>query len=873
METWNNRLIDDPLSVAMRYESDTCSRLGRQMLCLAKVCKAIPRRPGTRKQFNYFGDTDSNDKSLVPKYIEGVDNHVEEVTMKMLGTDSSTPAKSRRQVAMDIRRNIIPLAIYTVELVFLAGASAVGVGRLNAIPEHAEHTSQTLQLLRRVLVWVGRLERAAAEEFASASNRQQDMGPDASPLMLDRHGLDVMIQKLQKAVGDSYTALNKQIDKVNRPIIRQESHSDELAEANLQNTQRGESRQAKRKRKDDEKQAAREEAKRRCIESVIRFTEGPTRDTRRPAHRSVAKLLAKRGGSNEHYHPLEVPQRVPTAPGTSGRAYPDEVFKRVLRALKYSQKPDVETIAESMKYHVEDVWDVIALLKRAAEAQQRAGGNWWRFYDVWGQRPENTHIALHKKHGDVVRLGPNTLSFADPAALKTIYGLNKGFVKSDFYIVQQSIVQGNRLQSLFSTTDNGFHSQFRRCVNSAFSMSALVQYEPFVDNTTKLFLDQTEKFFAGKPEGCDFTRWLQFYAFDVIGEITYSKRHGFVEKNEDIDGIVDYLGKLFLYVAPVGQIPFLDLLLLKNPVYLKLSQWGLIDSTFPVARFARARMSERLPALLDQEKPLLPVTAAAKQKQQPDLLSKFLAARESRPEFMSDTLVQTMAVSMAFAGSETTAITLSAVFYYLLRTPAALASLRSEIDEAARKGKFEDTTTGLVTWNEARELEYLDACVNEAFRLHPAPGLPLERIVPPGGAEIAGVFVPGGTIVGCNAWVIHRNKAVFGDDVEVYRPERWLIGQGRNPAELSKEELEFEDRRVKEMKGTMLQFGMGSRTCIGKNISLLEIYKVVPSLLRRFEINFQDPSRDWEIVNAWFVKQNNFWVTFDKRDIVQPVAA
>lgn len=82
-------------------------------------------------------------------------------------------------------------------------------------------------------------------------------------------------------------------------------------------------------------------------------------------------------------------------------------------------------------------------------------------------------------------------------------------------------------------------------------MSALVQYEPFVDNTTKLFLKQTEKFFVNNPEGCNFTQWLQFYAFDVIGEITYSKRHGFVEKNEDIDGIVNYLGNLFLYVAPV----------------------------------------------------------------------------------------------------------------------------------------------------------------------------------------------------------------------------------------------------------------------------------------------------------------------------------
>lgn len=55
--------------------------------------------------------------------------------------------------------------------------------------------------------------------------------------------------------------------------------------------------------------------------------------------------------------------------------------------------------------------------------------DWWRFYDVYKQRPERTHIALHKKHGKIVRLGPNVLSFSDPEAAKTIYGLNKGFVK------------------------------------------------------------------------------------------------------------------------------------------------------------------------------------------------------------------------------------------------------------------------------------------------------------------------------------------------------------------------------------------------------------------------------------------------------------
>lgn len=55
--------------------------------------------------------------------------------------------------------------------------------------------------------------------------------------------------------------------------------------------------------------------------------------------------------------------------------------------------------------------------------------DWWRFRDVYNRRSEVTHIRLHAKHGDVVRLGPNTLSFADPRALKAIYGLNKGFVK------------------------------------------------------------------------------------------------------------------------------------------------------------------------------------------------------------------------------------------------------------------------------------------------------------------------------------------------------------------------------------------------------------------------------------------------------------
>lgn len=53
----------------------------------------------------------------------------------------------------------------------------------------------------------------------------------------------------------------------------------------------------------------------------------------------------------------------------------------------------------------------------------------WRLVDVRKGRADITHVRLHQEHGDVVRLGPNVLSFANPEAVKTIYGLKKGFTK------------------------------------------------------------------------------------------------------------------------------------------------------------------------------------------------------------------------------------------------------------------------------------------------------------------------------------------------------------------------------------------------------------------------------------------------------------
>ena len=65
------------------------------------------------------------------------------------------------------------------------------------------------------------------------------------------------------------------------------------------------------------------------------------------------------------------------------------------------------------------------------------------------------------------------------------------------------------------------------------------------------------------------------------------------------------------------------------------------------------------------------------------------------------------------------------------------------------------------------------------MRMHPGVSFPLERVVPQGGAQLSGHNLPEGTIVGMNAAVIHRDKNIFGEDADTFRPERWMGDEER----------------------------------------------------------------------------------------------
>lgn len=207
-------------------------------------------------------------------------------------------------------------------------------------------------------------------------------------------------------------------------------------------------------------------------------------------------------------------------------------------------------------------------------------------------------------------------------------------------------------------------------------------------------------------------------------------------------------------------------------------------------------------------------------------------------------------------------------FFHVLSNKRVYARLQEEIGTAAADGTI--PSSGNMTWNEAQKLPYFQACLKEAMRVRPAVGLNITRVVPPEGAELDGHFFPGGVALAVNGWVLHRDKATFGQDAESFRPERWLEDaeearrMERFMFQVSKR-LAASVWSVADADTVLRQFGGGAHVCIGRNLALLEINKVVPRLLRDYSFELVQSARLQEHA-TFFVVQEGLEVHLSKKE-------
>ncbi|KAM7187535.1 Cytochrome P450 [Rhypophila sp. PSN 637] len=467
--------------------------------------------------------------------------------------------------------------------------------------------------------------------------------------------------------------------------------------------------------------------------------------------------------------------------------------------------------------------------------------NLWRLNRITKGNIHKELIDLHKRYGPVVRVAPNVINVDYPELIKKVFTIKDDWKRTEYYLASSALVDGKIVYNLFSQLDKTTHHQQKKPIAKLYSPTGVASVEPHVDKILTQLCHELDTRFLSSPrtsgKGIDLGRWILYYTWDVVGAITFSAPLGYLSSGCDFDSTLQNAEKALDYFAWVGCIPFLDHVFDKNPIY-RLGPPGFGGIT---------NISIRLVARyqgLDKE---------YHDPQKPDYLDRFIEAKKANPESVDDNQIVGWLMINMIAGADTTAIVIRSAVYYCLKEPRIWMRLREELDKA---GLGKDQAP--LGYKDLRGIAYLEGIVREALRILPGVSGNLERYVPAGGVSLPdGSFVPEGCILAFNAYVLGRNREVWGDDAEEFKPEMWLK---------KKEETEEEyQARLKAMNGADLSFGGGSRTCLGMHMGLLQVYKVVASLAVCYDVELVDREKEWKVINSFFPRQEGLVVNMTRR--------
>lgn len=206
-----------------------------------------------------------------------------------------------------------------------------------------------------------------------------------------------------------------------------------------------------------------------------------------------------------------------------------------------------------------------------------------------------------------------------------------------------------------------------------------------------------------------------------------------------------------------------------------------------------------------------------------DLISFCVRAMDEHPDIMDSQQIREELHTMLFAGSDTTANTLSWMFYVLAREPEMLARCTAEAD-ALLASDAAPLSPDLLN----AKLPYTTACFKETLRLYP-PVVMLARVATRDTVlEGTNTAVDEGGMCNLNIWSVQRSPKYWKRPLE-FSPERWL------PEGLEEFGPVNEDAFV--------AFGGGSRVCIGKYFAIMEGQILASQVLRKVKF---EPVPDFE---------------------------
>ncbi|MFG3497542.1 cytochrome P450 [Streptomyces sp. NPDC047928] len=381
-----------------------------------------------------------------------------------------------------------------------------------------------------------------------------------------------------------------------------------------------------------------------------------------------------------------------------------------------------------------------------------------------------------REHGDVVRLDIGTWPVHVLTSTDLVHTVLVGEA--------QRFGRGRvfeRLRPLFGngivTTDGDFHRKQRRLIQPAFHRNHITEY-------AERMCRQADAMSASWTAGREISVVMEMrrFALSSVAEMIFSGELGrpaVAEVHRSLPIVLE--GMLVRAVMPKA----LDRL----PIPLN-------------RRFDGA--ATRLRRIIDQ----VIAQYESDGERGHDLLSLLMDVEDAETgATMSAEQVRDEVIAILFAGTETSATTLSWIFHELGRHPEAEKRLHAEVDEVVG--------TRPVRPSDIAALPYTNSVFQEALRLH-SPLLFTRKALAP--VTLGGVAIPAGAELAYSPYALHRDPALFPEPTR-FDPERWHGDSAERP----------------RLSG-FIPFGAGQHKCIGDNFAVAEILTAVASVASRWRL-------------------------------------
>ncbi|KAK0384864.1 hypothetical protein NLU13_7342 [Sarocladium strictum] len=439
------------------------------------------------------------------------------------------------------------------------------------------------------------------------------------------------------------------------------------------------------------------------------------------------------------------------------------------------------------------------------------------YYDwILNGRYGRVIAEMHKTYGPLVRINPDELHCSDPYFADEVYA-GSSRIRDRWQHQMNITAQGPASLSTASTISHEVHRMRRGALSRFFSRQQVLKLEGEVRQFSHLVIDKMLQSAAG-GEAIDVKDVFNCFTADIISQYAFGEPMGFVAQDGWESNFATWT-RSFLNSA---------YMLRHNSLARRLSQWmpALSDYMGADVKDVKRQLTVVIPAY---------IRAALKDPQNGRVFADLQGSKFLPPEEKTVHRLTGEGFIFLMAGTETTAATLTVITYHLLSQPKIYARLMESL------GGLEPSN---LKWTELEQRPYLWAVIQETLRMTPGVSHRSSRIARTedlvyksrdGKSEWV---IARGTPVSMTSMINHWDEELFPNP-DQFLPERWLV-DGQPDYKLQK---------------FLIAFGKGSRSCIGEQLALAEIYHMATQMALRiiprarlYETTIDDISYDHDAV-------------------------